>query len=342
MELLDVPTAIAACEEAYRQYGLERSVTSNPSTSFMVTNGAPASTFWIKGTHLAEPGVAGLFFGANFGNFYFMVVDAQDGSLQGMLEHSWVTKRRTGATAAVAAKWLGRKSSRIAALIGAGRIGEEVVRSISSVIELDEFRVASRTLEGARAFARRIQPEISVPIIPVGSAEEAAREADIVVTMTTAKEAFFKPGWLKQGALLLSMGGVPEIEYGVLGEIDRLFVDDVGYALLRGDLASWTEGGFMARADLEARIDGDIGQVVCGACEGRQDDDQRILAVIQGTAVCDLLVAKRVIERARENGVGQYWQVGQQQPRASTERPTVEQNTELLASRLSKRNATAT
>ena len=69
-----------------------------------------------------------------------------------------------GATAAVAAKWLARSGSRVAALIGAGRIGEEAIRALSHQFDFDRIDIASRTFEGARKFVDRLQPELKTSL----------------------------------------------------------------------------------------------------------------------------------------------------------------------------------
>ena len=101
------------------------------------------------------------------------------------------------------------------------------------------------------------------------------------------------------------MGGVHEVEFGVLREIDRVVVDDPGYALLRGDFASWIDRGEIARDALERRIDADIGEIVYGRKPGRTSEGQRFLAVIQGMAICDLIVAQFLLARADVEDVGQ-------------------------------------
>lgn len=307
--LLSIADSLQATEQAYRLYGQERAVLSEPSASFMIVPNAAPTMFWMKGAQLKSLGVAGVFFGAQFGDYYFMVTDCATGTLRGIVEQAWLTKRRTAATGVVAALKLARAGSSVAALIGAGQIGEEVVRVLAHAFKLTDFRVASRTLDGASAFVERLKPEIGAPLHAVASAEEAIRGADIVVTITLAAAPVVKAGWLKEGALLLSMGGVHEVDFAVLGEIDRVVVDDPGYALLRGDFASWIDRGEITQAAMRQRIDADIGEVVFGSKPGRLAQSQRILAVIQGMAVCDLATAVLLLEKAAADGAGQVLQV---------------------------------
>lgn len=304
-ELLTIPDSLQVIEDAFRLCGLERAVLSNPSLAFMVVPNDAPTMFWAKGARLKALGVAGVFFGAQFGDYYFMVNDCRTGTLRGIIEQAWLVKRRTAATAVVTASKLARPGSTVAALIGAGQIGEEVVRCLPHAFDLTDFRVASRTFEGASAFVDRLKPQVDAPLRAVASAEEAIRGADIVVTITLAATPFVQAGWLKEGALLVSMGGVHEIHFPVLGEMDRVIVDDPGHALLRGDFASWVDRGEVTLDAMKQRIDADIGEIVFGTKPGRTSESQRILAVIQRMAVCDLAIATFLLDKAAAAGVGQ-------------------------------------
>jgi alanine dehydrogenase len=303
--LLSIPDSLRIVEQAFGDYGRERIVSSVPSASYMIVQNEAPTMFWIKSASLRPLGAAGVFFGAQFGDYYFMVTDSRTGTLRGIVEQAWLTKRRTGAAGVVAARKLAARNARVAALIGAGQIGEEVARILPHAFDLDELRVASRTLEGATAFAERLEPEVNAPLRAVATAEEAIRGADVVITITLASEAFVKPGWLKPGAVLVSMGGVPEVDFGVLAEMDRVVVDDPDYALLKGDFATWVDRGEISLEAMKDRIDADLGEILCGAKEGRTSDSQRILAVVQGMAVCDLATAVFLLEKAEAQGAGQ-------------------------------------
>jgi ornithine cyclodeaminase len=307
--LLTIPDSLRAIEQAYRLYGQERNVLSDPSASFMIVPNDAPTMFWMKGAHLKPLGVVGVFFGAQFGDYYFMVTDCKTGTLRGIVEQAWLTKRRTAVTGVVTAMKLARKGSTVAAVVGAGQIGEEVVRVMPHAFRLSDFRVASRTFEGASALVERLKPEVDTPLRAVASAEEAIRGADIVITITLASAPFVRAGWLKEGALLVSMGGVHEVDYDVLAEIDRVVVDDSGYALLRGDFASWIDRGVISLEAMRQRIDANIGEIVYGSKPGRSSDSERILAVIQGMAVCDLTTAVLLLEKAAAAATGQSLKV---------------------------------
>jgi ornithine cyclodeaminase len=301
----DLDGGFEACEAAFRYFGEVRDVLSHPSSAFMALPREKPAMCRLKGAHLASMGVAGARLAAP-GYYYCWLIDFEGGQPVALVAEDWLHRRRTATTGALAARWLARPGATTAALIGAGKIGREFVRTLTHALPLDELRIASGSGDSARALVKEFGETLGeTRLTAASSIEQAVRGADIVVTITKAKEAFLQPGWLKEGAVLLSMGGVPEVAFGVLAEIDRLIVDDIDYALAQGDLHAWVKSGAIASETLVARIDADIGEVAIGAKPGRTDDGERLLAVIQGMAVCDLAMAKMVLDKAGAGGVGQ-------------------------------------
>ncbi|MEX2644190.1 MAG: hypothetical protein WD270_12095 [Acetobacterales bacterium] len=302
--LATVEDSFATVEEAYRDYGRERRVLANPSAAVMIVPHEPPSLFIAKGAWSAAKGWAGARFGMQFGNYYNIVCESREGRILGLVEETWLTQRRVGVTAGVAAKHLAAPGVKTVALIGAGQLNSETYLTMPHVFPEARFRIASRSFDGAKRFADEFGRDGPAPLEPVESAEAAVDGADVVVTITLADTPPIRPGMLKKGATMLSMGGVEEVSFDCLPEFDRLIVDDIDYAMLRGDLATWVNAGRISRKDVEARIDADIGEVVIGAKPGRTSPDETILGIIQGMAVCDVAMAKMCIDKGADAGVG--------------------------------------
>lgn len=302
--LASVAEAHVVVEEAYSDYGRDGAVTADPALALMIVPHEVPSICSAKGSFLTRRGLWGVRMGMQMGNYYSTVHDTTSGRILGLVDETWLSRRRVGTTAAVAAKHLAHKKVRKIGLIGAGQLMEEVYLCMPHVFPKASYRIASRTYEGAARFAERLgvgdRPELEA----VDSAAKAIDDADIVVTITVAKEPMILPGMLKPGVTVLSMGGAPEVDFRVLPEFSRVFVDELGYALFRGDLATWVNSGSISADEMKKRVTANIGQVACGAVKGRGADDERILAVIQGMAVCDLALAAFCIEKAARSGMG--------------------------------------
>lgn len=307
--LLSVEDSFRLAEEALRIYGRERAVASRPAASILIAPGVRPTIIPIKGAQSEALGAAGVFFGAQFGDYYFALMDVPGGRLIGIIEQAWLTVRRTATVGVLAAQWLARPGARVAAVIGAGRIGAEVVRLLPRRLQLDEIRIATGRPASARAAVERLAPEVGCPLRAVDTADAALAGADIVITITLATEPVVGPGRLAPGATLIALGGVPEIDFGVLAEIDRLVVDEIDYALLRGSLAAWVERRDIDAASLRARIDADLGEIALCAKSGRTSPDERVFAAVQGMAIADLAVARYLVDRAEADNLGQTLEI---------------------------------
>src|SRR5215468_8529560 len=96
---------------------------------------------------------------------------------------SYHTVMRTGAAAAVSAKWMARKDSTRLAIVGAGHMAEGTLATCSTVFDWREVRVWSRSQATLGAFVKSEQPKYpSFEIRPSTRLEEVVRGADVVVT----------------------------------------------------------------------------------------------------------------------------------------------------------------
>ena len=119
---------IALVSQAFEIYGRERRVSSRPAASFMVAEHEPPVLLPLKGAVCSGLGVAGALIGAQHGDYVFVVYDSRTGQPRGIVEQAAAIKRRTAASALVAAGLAGAASARVAAVVGAGRIGIAVAQ----------------------------------------------------------------------------------------------------------------------------------------------------------------------------------------------------------------------
>jgi alanine dehydrogenase len=115
---------------------------------------------------------------------------------------------RTGASAAVSAKWLARKNSNKLAIVGAGHMAEGTLATCDTVFAWDEVRIWSRSQVTLDEFAETQAPKYRFPIHASRDLAEVVRGADVVVTVTPAREPLVKDEWIAPGThTLLSAAG---------------------------------------------------------------------------------------------------------------------------------------
>jgi alanine dehydrogenase len=217
---------------------------------------------------------------------------------------SYHTLMRTGASAAVSAKWLARKDSKVLAILGSGLVGRGTLATCDTVYEWDEVRLWSRTQESVDRYLAEEGPKYPhLSIRGTTDVEDAVRGADVIVTGTHAREWLVDDAWVKPGAHIAALGadlkGEQELDPRILQRA-RVFVDDIRQCREDGEINVPLSEGLWSEDDLA----GEIGKVICGELDGRQSDDQVTVFDSTGIALQDSATVPLEYERAIAAGVG--------------------------------------
>ncbi|MBZ5708073.1 ornithine cyclodeaminase family protein [Nannocystis pusilla] len=236
--------------------------------------------------------------------------DADTGAPRAILDATEVTAIRTAAVSAVATRILSRETADDLALLGAGTQAWTHLEAMLCVRPLRRVRVYSATAASREVFARRAGERFPVEVRAAGSAREAVEGASIVCTTTSAREPVLAGAWLSPGTHVNAVGAcVPsarELDAEAVARA-RLYVDRCESVLAEsGDF-------LLARAEGavdDAHILGELGELLCGACEGRRSDDDITLFKSLGLGVEDVAVAHYLHGRALATGVGVQVELG--------------------------------
>src|SRR5919204_5402291 len=229
---------------------------------------------------------------------------------------SYHTLMRTGASAAVSAKWLARQSSKVLAILGAGSVGQGTLATCDAVFEWAEVRIWSRTQESVDRFLASERPKFPhLSIVGTTDVEAAVRGADVVVTGTHARKWIVADDWVAPGTHIAALGadleGEQELDPRILRRA-RVFVDDIRQCRADGEINVALREGLIGDGD----VAGEIGKVIVGALEGRQSDDQVTVFDSTGIALQDSATVPLEYERAVAAGVGvEKKMIGEPQPR---------------------------
>lgn len=231
-----------------------------------------------------------------------LLFDGETGVLRALVDASAITATRTAAVSGVATRTLAREDARELAILGSGVQARSHLEAMAAARPFERARVWSRTAEHAAAFAA--EAEMSFPVEAVGSAEEAVRAADVVVTATSSPEPIVRRDWLAPGAHVNAVGSsIPTAR-----ELDA---DTVAASALFADAreSMVNEGGDYLFAVREAGIGPDhiraeLGEVLTGSGQGRLAEDELTVFKSLGLAVEDLAAAEHVYARARAAGAG--------------------------------------
>jgi ornithine cyclodeaminase/alanine dehydrogenase-like protein (mu-crystallin family) len=127
------------------------------------------------------------------------LADPETGAPLAVMDGTFITEMRTAAVSAAATKLLSSPDAKILAILGSGVQACSHVQALRLVRRFEEIRVWSPTVGHAERFANEIGAKAT-------SAEEAARDADIVVTATNSKMPILCGAWLKPGCHVNAVG----------------------------------------------------------------------------------------------------------------------------------------
>jgi alanine dehydrogenase len=214
------------------------------------------------------------------------------------------TLMRTGASAAVSAKWLARKDSKVLAIVGTGSVGKGTLATCNEAFAWEEVRVWSRTQASLDRFVSEESPLYpQLRLVPSTDLEKVVRGADVVVTGTHARRWIVDHEWVSPGTHLAALGadleGEQELDPRILQRA-RIFVDDIRQCRADGEINVALREALISESD----VAGEIGKVICGELPGRRSDEEITVFDSTGIALQDSATVPLEYERALAAGVG--------------------------------------
>src|SRR5947207_3873332 len=210
------------------------------------------------------------------------LVDPQTGMPLAIMDGRLITEMRTAAVSAAATRLLALPDAKILAILGSGVQARSHVEALRLVRSFEEIRVWSPTFEHAKQFANEVGATAM-------SAEEAVRDADVIVTVTSSKTPVVKGDWLK-----------PDCHVNAIGACrpDWRELDDV--AMERGVVfVDSREGALKESGDVilsGAKIYAELGEGFAGKVPSRANETTIFKSL--GMAVQDIGAAMLVYRSA--------------------------------------------
>jgi len=225
-------------------------------------------------------------------HFHVMLYDAATAEPLALFEANWLGQIRTGAATGVATQLLAREDSRVLGIIGTGFQARSQVEAVRQARKIDTVRVWSRNPRKRSEFASETGAQATE------TAEQAIREADVIVTATFAKDPVLEPAWVRDGAHVNAVGSNNperrELPADLVMRAGLIAADSIEQARIEsGDLilafqpADWESGRVV-----------EMSKVVSGAA-GRSSPDQITIFKSNGLGVQDVAAAAFVYERVK-------------------------------------------
>ncbi len=237
-------------------------------------------------------------------NGLMLVLSAKTGLTEAvLLDNGYLTAVRTAAAGAVAARWLGRRGAKQAAIIGAGEQARLQLRALALVREIEEVAVWARDRRHAETFAVEMRDALGVRCEVASDVHRALERADIAVTATPSREPLVHAGDLHSGLHVTAMGSDAEHKNEISPAAiaaARYVCDRLQQTRVLGELHHAIEAGVVARDAAFA----ELGQIIAGRVPGRTSDSDVTICDLTGTGVQDTAIAALALERVRAAGAG--------------------------------------
>ena len=327
--LLGMSEAIELIEEAYHDFGLNRAKViprqriyapepdyDDPTWFWLnvipglvpchgvaaVRLNAAHTTYRQEGGHTRQT-IPGDFSG------FVLVWDIATRELLGIVHDHAVSPLRVGATTGVAAKYLARADAQTLGMLGSGKQAMAQLEAIVAVRpSVQRIKVYSPTLENRARFAAEVGSAFDVDAVAVDDPETCVTDCHVVVAATNSANPVIFGRWLSVGTHVVSMVGASkfdgrrEIDDEVAQRAEVIVVNLREQVEIdqQADILAPIRKGYTSWDNIH-----ELGELCIGKFRGRTSSSQITLHSNNvGMGIQFASVCKRVIEIARERGIG--------------------------------------
>jgi alanine dehydrogenase len=192
-----------------------------------------------------------------------VLFDAVNGSPLAVMDSAEVTRLRTAAATAVAAKYLSRADASSVTVCGCGVQGRAQLAALTAVRRINRAYAFDQDGERAERFATEMSVALGCDVQPLATLREGTIQSDIVVTCSSSRQAILWRGDVRPGAFVAAVGAdseeKQEIDPALMGEA-AVVVDVLAQCAKFGDLHHAIAAGTMT----EAEVLGDLSDLVTG------------------------------------------------------------------------------
>lgn len=208
-----------------------------------------------------------------------------------LAEAGMVTAIRTASTSAMATDLLANEQAKTLCVLGTGEQALHHALAIPKVRPIEKILIWGRAQDKAQALAEKVCEQTSIPTTATALIQDAVLDADIICTVTAAKEPILESSWIKAGAHINVVGssfdGPREIDDALVAR-SRFIADSRESVLAQGSeirhaIASGVVG--------EDHVVAEIGEVALGNIPGRLGEDDVTIYKSLGHIVQDIAAA---------------------------------------------------
>jgi len=234
----------------------------------------------------------------------YLLTEPATGEPLALMEAGFLTAIRTGATSALAARYLARPDSRRVACFGAGVQARFQLLCLKAVLPLAEVSVVGRDPRRAADFVRDMSSELGLPVHAVADRKTAVATADVVTCATTSVRPVFSGRDLQPGTHVDAVGSFRP----ATRELDTITIRKSRVVVDTYE-GAWEEAGdvlipLRAGAITRRHVKAELAELLTGAKPGRSAPREITVFKSVGFAPEDAATARLAYDRAVAAGLG--------------------------------------
>jgi alanine dehydrogenase len=254
-----------------------------------------------------------------------MLFDSNTGYPLALINASYITSMRTGASGAIAAKFLAKPDAKVAVVIGTGNQALfQIAFLISALPTIQNIHIVNpRSFEKAQKFTAEVSQRLmtivedmkdpdnrfwnqkvqAINFLANADIEKAMEDADVVITATPSRGSLISKDSIRLGVHINCMGadsvGKQEIDEELFLTA-RVFTDDLTQSISIGECQT-----SVRKSILNSNRIIELGDVINGVYVGREDENQVTIFDGTGISLQDISVGKLALDVAIDKNLGQ-------------------------------------
>jgi ornithine cyclodeaminase/alanine dehydrogenase-like protein (mu-crystallin family) len=225
-----------------------------------------------------------------------LLLDPMCGEPLALMPANTITRMRTAAAGAVAARHLARRNSSTVAILGTGEQAHAQLEALRVTHDIRRVFVWGRRPKAVASYADTWRSAHGLEVIPTTALAESLQQSDIIVTTTPATEALVMSAWVRPGTHVNAVGsdgaGKKELDPELIRRA-KFVADRASQSETIGELQN-----VAPRADGKALIYAELGEICNGSKVGRANNDEITVFDSSGVNFQDLVVADYLVRQS--------------------------------------------
>ncbi len=216
-----------------------------------------------------------------------------------VMDCAWITAMRTPAVTVLAAAVL-HPDAETFGMFGCGVQGIEHIKYVVHTLKkLKSIYIYDVKEEYMDNLIKLVQPKIDVKIIKGKGYEDVTKSCEVLSSATFIVKkpySFVKYDWVSKGQTILPCDLNTFWDPAISLKADKYIVDSIAEHELFAGVGYFPDG--------LPKVVCETGEILAGLKKGRESKDELIVCSNIGMSVCDVVVAREVLNRALANNIG--------------------------------------